>query len=95
MERLDPDGCIPGVLMERLDPDGCIPGVLMPRAASVSAQAGRITRLVSDLRKLADLETQEIEAAPVGLPGQGLPSRASRVTRVTRSAAVGSYDATA
>jgi two-component system OmpR family sensor kinase len=37
--------------------------------ASVSAQADRITRLVSDLRKLADLETQEIEAAPVNLPG--------------------------
>jgi two-component system OmpR family sensor kinase len=36
---------------------------------SVSAQADRITRLVSDLRKLADLETQEIEAAPVDLPG--------------------------
>ena len=36
--------------------------------ASVSAQADRITRLVSDLRKLADLETQEIEAAPVNLP---------------------------
>jgi two-component system, OmpR family, sensor kinase len=35
---------------------------------SVSAQADRITRLVSDLRKLADLETQEIEAAPVDLP---------------------------
>ena len=37
--------------------------------ASVSAQAGRITRLVGDLRKLADLETQEIETAPVDLPG--------------------------
>src|SRR5437588_867961 len=37
--------------------------------ARVSAQADRITRLVSDLRKLADLETQEIEAAPVNLPG--------------------------
>jgi two-component system, OmpR family, sensor kinase len=37
--------------------------------ASVSAQADRITRLVSDLRKLADLETQQIEAAPVDLPG--------------------------
>jgi two-component system OmpR family sensor kinase len=32
---------------------------------SVSAQTDRITRLVSDLRKLADLETQEIEMAPV------------------------------
>jgi two-component system, OmpR family, sensor kinase len=36
--------------------------------ASVSAQADRITRLVSDLRKLAELETQEIEAAPVDMP---------------------------
>jgi two-component system, OmpR family, sensor kinase len=35
---------------------------------SVSAQAGRITRLVSDLRKLTDLETQQIEMAPVHLP---------------------------
>jgi two-component system, OmpR family, sensor kinase len=35
--------------------------------ASVSAQANRITRLLSDLRKLADLETQDIEAAPVDL----------------------------
>ena len=35
--------------------------------ASVSAQADRITRLVGDLRKLADLEVQEIEAAPVDL----------------------------
>jgi two-component system, OmpR family, sensor kinase len=35
---------------------------------SVSAQADRITRLVGDLRKLADLETQPIEAAPVDLP---------------------------
>src|SRR5579863_5841830 len=33
--------------------------------ASVSVQADRITRLVSDLRKLADLETREIESAPV------------------------------
>jgi two-component system, OmpR family, sensor kinase len=42
-----------------------------PSAAlvSVSAQADRITRLVSDLRKLAELETQAIEAAPVDLPG--------------------------
>jgi two-component system, OmpR family, sensor kinase len=37
--------------------------------ASVSAQADRITRLVSDLRKLAELETHEIEAAPVDLTG--------------------------
>lgn len=37
--------------------------------ASVSAQADRITRLLGDLRKLADLETREVEAAPVDLPG--------------------------
>jgi two-component system, OmpR family, sensor kinase len=35
---------------------------------SVSAQTERITRLVSDLRRLADLETQEIERAPVDVP---------------------------
>jgi two-component system, OmpR family, sensor kinase len=48
------------------------PGAARGRSAalvSVSAQADRITRLVSDLRKLADLETQEIETAPVDLPG--------------------------
>ena len=37
--------------------------------ATVSAQANRITRLLGDLRKLADLESQELEAAPVDLPG--------------------------
>jgi two-component system OmpR family sensor kinase len=37
--------------------------------ASVSAQANRISRLLSDLRRLADLEAQEIETAPVDLPG--------------------------
>ena len=37
--------------------------------ASVWAQADRIARLVGDLRKLADLESQEIEAALVDLPG--------------------------
>jgi two-component system, OmpR family, sensor kinase len=37
--------------------------------ASVSAQTDRIARLVGDLRKLAELETQPIEAAPVDLPG--------------------------
>ena len=37
--------------------------------ASVSAQANRITQLLGDLRKLADLETREIETAPVDLPG--------------------------
>jgi two-component system OmpR family sensor kinase len=37
--------------------------------ASVSMQADRIARLVSDLRKLADLETQQIETAPVDLTG--------------------------
>jgi two-component system OmpR family sensor kinase len=38
-------------------------------AASVTAQVDRIARLVGDLRKLAELETQTIEAAPVDLPG--------------------------
>ena len=60
--------------------------------ASVSAQADRITRLVSDLRKLADLETQEIEAAPVDLAGLlhevteavgEIPAARQRVIRVT------------
>ncbi len=60
--------------------------------SSVSAQADRITRLVSDLRKLADLETQEIEAAPVNLPGLlhevleaigEIPAARQRVIRVT------------
>jgi two-component system, OmpR family, sensor kinase len=37
--------------------------------ASVSAQASRITRLVDDLRRLADLETRDIDAAPVDLAG--------------------------
>ncbi len=35
--------------------------------ASVKAQTGRLSRLVADLRKLADLETREIERAPVDL----------------------------
>jgi len=60
--------------------------------ASVSAQADRITRLVSDLRKLADLETQAIEAVPVDLPGLlrevagavgDLPGASQRSIRVT------------
>jgi two-component system OmpR family sensor kinase len=60
--------------------------------ASVSAQADRITRLVSDLRKLADLETQEIEAVPVDLAGllhevteavSEIPAARQRVIRVT------------
>ncbi len=59
---------------------------------SVSAQADRITRLLSDLRKLADLETQEIEAAPVHLPGllhevteaaRHIPGASHRVIRMT------------
>jgi two-component system OmpR family sensor kinase len=37
--------------------------------ATVSVQTARITRLVSDLRKLAELETRAIEAAPVDLTG--------------------------
>jgi His Kinase A (phospho-acceptor) domain len=49
--------------------------------ASVSVQADRIARLVSDLRKLADLETRDIETAPVDLtalldePGGAQPAR--------------------
>jgi two-component system OmpR family sensor kinase len=60
--------------------------------ASVSIQADRIARLVSDLRKLADLETQEIEMAPVDLTGlldevaeavAEIPAARERVIRVT------------
>lgn len=36
--------------------------------SSVYAQANRIARLLGDLRKVADLETREFEAAPVDLP---------------------------
>ena len=60
--------------------------------ASVSMQADRIARLVSDLRKLADLETQQIETAPVDLTGlldevaeavAEIPAARERVIRVT------------
>jgi two-component system, OmpR family, sensor kinase len=60
--------------------------------ASVSAQADRIARLVSDLRRLADLETQEIELAPVDLTGLldevaeaigEIPAARERIIRVT------------
>ena len=60
--------------------------------ASVSAQANRITRLLGDLRKLADLETREIEAAPVDLPSLlhevsesvgAIPAAGERVIRVS------------
>jgi two-component system OmpR family sensor kinase len=44
-------------------------GAAGPTLESVSAQATRITRLLGDLRKLADLETREIETVPVDLPG--------------------------
>jgi two-component system, OmpR family, sensor kinase len=44
-------------------------GAAGPALESVSAQASRITRLLGDLRKLADLETREIETVPVDLPG--------------------------
>ena len=44
-------------------------GAAGPALQSVSAQASRITRLLGDLRKLADLETREIETVPVDLPG--------------------------
>jgi two-component system, OmpR family, sensor kinase len=36
--------------------------------ASVAAQTDRIAALLSDLRKLAELETQPIETAPIDLP---------------------------
>jgi two-component system, OmpR family, sensor kinase len=60
--------------------------------ASVSVQANRIARVVSDLRKLADLETQEIELAPVDLTGlldevaeavAEIPAARQRIIRVT------------
>ena len=60
--------------------------------ASVSVQADRIARLVSDLRKLADLETQEIEMAPVDVTGlldevaeavAEIPAARERIIRVT------------
>jgi two-component system, OmpR family, sensor kinase len=60
--------------------------------ASVSAQANRITRLLDDLRKLADLETQEIETSPIDLPSLlheveeaigAIPSASERVIRVS------------
>ena len=44
-------------------------GAAGPALQSVSAQTRRITRLLGDLRKLADLETREIETVPVDLPG--------------------------
>jgi two-component system OmpR family sensor kinase len=44
-------------------------GAAGPALESVSAQASRITQLLGDLRKLADLETREIETALVDLPG--------------------------
>jgi two-component system OmpR family sensor kinase len=59
--------------------------------ASVSAQANRITQLLGDLRKLADLETREIETAYVDLPSLlheveeaigAIPSAGDRVIRL-------------
>jgi two-component system, OmpR family, sensor kinase len=59
--------------------------------ASVSAQANRISRLLGDLRKLADVKTQEIEAAPVDLPSllhevgeavEAIPSASERAIRM-------------
>jgi two-component system OmpR family sensor kinase len=67
-------------------------GGISETLASVWAQADRINKLVSDLRKLADLETQEIEAAPVDLPGLlhevveavgEIPTAGERAIRVT------------
>ena len=82
-----------------IDQGGAPPPTSAPAAdgtsaavASVSAQADRITRLVGDLRKLADLETQEIEKAPVDLPGllhevaeaaAEIPGASQRTIRVT------------
>jgi two-component system, OmpR family, sensor kinase len=59
---------------------------------SVSGQADRITRLVSDLRRLADLEALQIEMAPVDLSrllgevaeaSAGLPGAADRSIRAS------------
>lgn len=59
---------------------------------SVAAQTERITRLVSDLRRLADLETLTLELAPVDLPallaevveaGREIPGAAERSIRLT------------
>jgi two-component system OmpR family sensor kinase len=67
---------------------GTSPGTAL---ASVSAQANRITQLLGDLRKLADLETLEIEAAPVDLVSllhevreaiDAIPSASERVIQV-------------
>jgi two-component system, OmpR family, sensor kinase len=74
--------------------DGAMPAADGAAAAlaTVSAQADRITRLVSDLRKLAELETQEIEAAPVNMPALlhevaeavgEIPGASERTIRVT------------
>lgn len=60
--------------------------------ASVSVQADRITRLVSDLRKLADLETREVESVPVDLTSlldevaeaiNEIPAARERIIRVS------------
>jgi two-component system OmpR family sensor kinase len=59
--------------------------------ASVSAQANRIAQLLGDLRKLAELETREIETAQVDLPSLlheveeaigAIPSASERVIRL-------------
>jgi two-component system OmpR family sensor kinase len=53
--------------LANIELSGAAPGSV-DAAASVAAQTERITRLVGDLRKLAELETQPIEMAPVDLP---------------------------
>ena len=72
--------------------DGAAAGGASTALASVSAQADRITRLVSDLRRLADLETRELEMVPVDLSGlldeaaeacAGIPGAAQRRVRMT------------
>jgi two-component system OmpR family sensor kinase len=59
---------------------------------SVSVQADRITRLVGDLRKLADLEKRQLESAPVDVTGLldevaealgEIPAARERIIRVT------------
>ncbi len=71
---------------------GAVAGGARTALASVSAQADRITRLVSDLRRLADLETRELEMVPVDLSGlldeaaeacAGIPGAAQRRVRMT------------
>jgi two-component system OmpR family sensor kinase len=65
-ELKNPLTAIRAALANAEDTGGAFAGEAL---ASVSAQAGRITQLLGDLRKLADLETREIEMEPVDLAG--------------------------